>query len=344
MISERTKKALFILGFIAVVIGIAIALYLLFFRRPSPEKEAVTEEELLALLESGTLPTALEGTQTTQTGSDKEENLPQADEVAHGGVTQTTTLTLSPVQAAELQGNNMNYYDENDGRFYTIDADGNVRRLSETSFPKAESVAWNNTADTIVVEFPDGSNIVYDFQTGKQVTLPKHWEDFSFSTSGSNEIIAKSIGDDPGNRALIVSNEDGSNVRAVQALGDNAEKVTISPAPHDQVIAFSDTANQNNGFGRGLIIPVGKKQENFKGLIVEGFGFDSIWSPRGDYIVYSTVNTETNLPELWSVSGSTSSLGENRRRLSLNTWIDKCTFSVQTELYCAVPTELPAQA
>lgn len=339
--SERTKKMFLLLLFLIFCVGIAFALYFVFFQTGTKEQE-LTEEEYLSVFESASLPTSLEGNQTSS--SLTEETLPKADEVAKGGVTKTQTLTLSPVGASKLQGNAINYYDKNDGKFYSIDEQGNVKNLSQVTFPQAKGVYWNAQADKAVIEFPDGSNVVYDFVTNTQITLPKHWEDFHFSPSASGEIIAKSIGENPGNRALIVSNADGSNVQAVQALGENADKVLISPSPHDQVIAFSDTASESTGFGTNFLIPLGKNKENFKGLIVDGFGFAAIWSPRGDLLLYSASDIENDDPQLWTVSGSVDRLGDNRQRLGVKTWVDKCVFSAQTEVYCAVPEYLPPHA
>jgi hypothetical protein len=148
---------------------------------------------------------------------------------------------------------------------------------------------------------------------------------------------------DPGSRVLVVSNNDGSQAKAVQALGENADKVQVNPSPNDQVIAFSDTAdNLSSSVDRRAIIPIGKNQENFKSLTVEGFGFEAIWNTRGSTILYSVYGDfSSNKPLLWTVNGSASSLGDNRRSIGLNTWADKCIFTDVTTAYCAVPQNLP---
>jgi hypothetical protein len=53
------------------------------------------------------------------------------------------------------------------------------------------------------------------------------------------------------------------------------------------------------------------------------------------YSVYTSANGF--LPELWITSGDASTINNNRRRLSLNTWAEKCTWNGDQELYCAVP-------
>ncbi|MFH1089745.1 MAG: hypothetical protein V1716_04965 [Candidatus Uhrbacteria bacterium] len=270
------------------------------------------------------------------------EALPEADEVARGGLTQVTVLTATAVSevTTSADGLGANYYDNSDGRFYSMATDGTPTRLSNKQFPDVESVAWNQDNEKAVIEFPDGSNIIYDFVSEVQVTLPKHWEDFSFSPT-TDEIISKSIGLDPDNRGLIVSNDDGSQTQVVQALGDNADKVQINPSPTDQIIAFSDTASSQTSLSSKMIIPIGKNHENFDGLTVEGMGFESTWSPRGSTLLYSVAGEYSNYrPLLWAVSGNLSTFGDERRTLGLNTWVNKCTFADDTTAYCAVPQQM----
>jgi len=343
MLSEKTKKILIITGFIISVIGIGIILYFMFLA-PSVQTTPVAGITNTGG-QTGGLPTAGLGQPVTET-PEGEVTLPEANEVAHGGLTQTTILTSAAVTDVTLSsdGQSMNYYDPSDNRFYTIGSDGSVTKLSNKQFPDVEDAAWNQDGSKAVIEFPDGSNVVYDFTNETQVTLPQHWEDFEFSPN-QDQIIAKSMPTDADSRMLVVANDDGSGAKAVQALGENADKVQISPSPTDQVIAFSDTAGDQNGFGQKMIYPIGKNQENFKGLTVDGLGFESLWSQRGDVLLYSVYSSSSDYkPLLWVVDGTVNSIGENRRSVGLNTWVDKCVFSGNSAIYCAVPQSLESNA
>lgn len=343
--SERTKKILLVGGFIISVFAIAFILYALFFRAVPPPPPTVEEK---VEVPTGELPEAIEAELRLRAEEEEERlGLVEAEEVARGGLTKTTELTTSAVYNTALSGDGetMNYYNAADGRFYTIDQDGNVVALSDQQFPDAETVDWNKDADKAIIEFPDGSNIIYDFDAEKQVTLPNHWEDFDFSPV-TDELIAKSIALDPNNRWLVIASDDGSNTKTIQALGENEEKVDVNWSPNDQVVAFAKTADAiAGGLDRNVIYPVGKNQENFKGLVVEGLGFESLWSPNGKQLLYSVAGDySNNKPLLWIVDATSATMGDNRRSLGLNTWVDKCAWSSSTTIYCAVPLELPPNA
>lgn len=339
--NDRLKRILLIVGFVVSVIAFAVILYFMFFQGFAPD--ATVEEEIPD--DFGSLPDALEGLERFLIEDEDLVELSEADTVARGGVTQTVTLTTSDVSGTVINGDDLNYYDPTDGRFYTINEDGEVVALSDKQFPEVENVVWNKDSNKAVLEFPDDSNVIYNFDSEKQVTLPSHWEDFDFSPV-ADEIVAKSIGLDPNNRWLVLANDDGSNIRAFQALGQNQDKVDVNWSPNDQVVAFADTVeSREGGFDRKFIIPVGKEGENFKGLTTEGIDFISLWSPNGKKLLYSAVGDYSNWkPLLWVVDATSSTMGENRTSLGLFTWADKCTWGSSSTLYCAVPLSLDNNA
>jgi len=334
------------LGLIVLTIGIAYAIYAVFFKKSTTVIEPPTVETTDTTGTEG-LPGSTTGTTTGTTSEIGSTELPVST-VADGGFTETTRLTSSEIISPTLgaDGKSISYYDPTDGKFYSVNRDGEAKPLSDKTFPKAETIIWSEDADQVVVEFPDGSNVIYDFTTEKQTTLPSHWEEFDFAPSGE-QIIAKSIGNDPNSRAIVITNTDSSNAKVVAALGNNENLVDISWSPNDQVVAFSNTASasasEGGSFGRSFILPIGKNEENYKGLTVEGINFHSTWSPDGTQILYDVTSATSGYrPALWIVDGTSSTMGNNRRSLGINTWVDKCTFVSNTELYCAVPELLEA--
>ncbi len=259
--------------------------------------------------------------------------------IAIGGLTKTEVVNNAPsLDPTVSNSGTIQYYDRRDNKFYRLDQDGNRVPLSSKSFYSVEKVNWAPDKNQAILEYPDGSKTLYNFSTEKQVTLPSHWEDFSFSTD-SNQIIAKSIGLDPDNRWLIVSNSDGSQAKALEEIGTQGSTVYPSWSPNNQIVALY---TEGSDFNRQQVYFVGLNGENFKSTTIEGRGLRSQWSTTGDRLLYSVYNSNDNLnPRLWIVDASTDTISQNRTNLNLQTWADKCTFASNSEIYCAVPNNLP---
>jgi len=336
------RNIILIVLFVVVVAGAGFAIYYFFFRAV-PEAPPVTEEEVIP---GEGLPGAGELEIPPTVDEEVIGALPEASPIAIGGLTQVETVTPSAIvqdPRISSDGLGVQYYDAATGSFQEVLPDGTVRTLTDEIFFNVDDVTWSPDGDSAILEYPDGSNIMYDFATKKQVTLPQHWSEFDYSPDGG-QVAAKSIGLDPDNRWLITTEPDGTNAQAIEPLGENADKVTVKWSPNNQVIATSRTG-QEMGLSRQQILLVGKNGENFPGLVVEGWGFDYQWTPSGDRMVYNVYNFDSNYnPTLWVTDASGSNIGANRRYLSLNTWADKCTYSDNKTLYCAVPDYLPEGA
>ncbi|MDO8425201.1 MAG: hypothetical protein Q7T01_01670 [bacterium] len=344
------RRKLFIgAGLLVIVALLGYALYAVFFRVPEPTIPAPpstsgtppTPVEPLPVAPSGQPIPVSPGGLTPVTGAPTAAPTAAVlPTTANGGRTATPALTVTPAAFTRVAPDGRpQYYDVTTEQFYRVERDGTARALSEQTFPNARTIAWAPNADRAIIEFPDGANIFYDFATDRQVTLPAHWTAFSFSGRG-DRIAGLTLDLDQENRFLFEADPDGGNFRPLEPLGANADKVTVSFSPNEQIIAFSRTGRAIGGL-RQFILPIGRNRENFAGLTVEGFDFRPSWSPDGQHLLYSAVHdTNDYKPELWIVDGSGDRIGENRRRLHVDTWADKCVFGSNTTLFCAVPDTL----
>jgi hypothetical protein len=344
MLSERQQIALKLVGLIAITGLMGLGLYLLFFTKspsiapPNPDDEPTG---------SPGLPTA--GTGVPGSGNpdgttpDPTPGGLPASPVADGGLTQTTILTTSGVMQPTITSNGtVAYYDPRDGKFYTINDEGEVELLTTATFPSAQSIVFATDASAAVIEFPDGSNVVYDFESGAQTTMPSHWEDFSFTADG-NTLATKSIGNDPSNRSLVVTAADGSSTQVIAALGNNDDEVIVDWSPTGEIVGFSKTGNAGSAFGQNEIYLLGADGEAAGVLIVNGTNFSGLWSPDGANLLYSVADAGDDYrASLWYGDSQGDRAGDTRLRLSLKTTADKCTFASSTLAYCAVPATMPA--
>lgn len=349
---ERRKKLFFIALFIIAVVGIATVLYLLFFRALTPTSPIQTGPDATG----NALPRAASGTPPIGTVDANGQLIPGSDLNPYLAGTPTlpenVLLPNAPraqVIAQNIQlpialtpggGNSIRFYSENDGKFYSILDDGTRIPLSDAVFPNVEKVTWGNKSEKAVIGFPDGSQVIYDFGNDKQSTVPRFWQDLKFSPS-DQQIVGKSLGTSPTNRFLIVADSDGSNPQPIEELGNNQDKVMVNWSPNNQVVAFSRTGESLGG-SREQILLVGKNHENMKGLVVEGRGFLPTWSPNGSQLLYSAWTSENNYhPTLWISGASGDQVNTNRRRISIETWADKCVWIDETSILCGAPRNMP---
>ncbi len=343
--SDRLKRLLLIVGFVLITLGLAFALYYFFFR---PVAQPTAPPSAVPPRAGGLVPGAPGARPTPEEAA--RPGLPPVTRVPGLALpTGVPTVPRSQVIVDRVTRNisagktGLRSYNPADGRFYRVSPEGELTPLSNQTFFDVQDVDWGNQTDKAVLTYPDGSNILYDFEQDKQYTLPKHWEDFGFSPN-DDRIAAKSIGNNENNRFLVVSNPDGTNVRPVENLGQNQDKVHVNWSPNNQIIAHSFTG-EPLGYDRQSIIMVGQNQENFKALVVEGRGFVPSWSPSGDNLLYSVYNSSDGYrPGIWISGASGDSINANRRNLNIQTWADKCAWQNEDVVICGVPTSLPRGA
>ncbi|MBI2098963.1 hypothetical protein HYT45_00945 [Candidatus Uhrbacteria bacterium] len=332
------RKILIIALFAFITFGFGFGIYYLFFRPLGRAPEEVAP---------GARPVARPGLAPAAPGAPRPperlgapSGAPSA--VARGGLTAASVVVSAPTIGTTISsdGSTLLSYDRSSGKFIRLREDGTAVELSGKTFLNVQNVLWAKDGKRAVIEFPDGSNIVYDFEAEKSVTLPKHWEDFDFSPDGG-KIVGKSLGIDAENRWLVTVDADGSNARVLEPLGDNANKVKISWSPNNQVVAFSDTGREL-GLSRNEILLIGLNGENFKGLETAGLDFRPLWSPSGRRLLWSTHSGATGYrPQLWTALASGDEIGAGRRSFNLSTWADKCAFADENIIYCAVPKTMP---
>ena len=334
--NPRTKRILQIVGLVVFVIFLIWLVFALLFKgAPSINPITTTEtdtESATGLAGSETVSDRLFG------GSDDEDTALPTSDIADGGEVTSVQLTSSAITSPTLtSGSKITFYNPTDGGFYEIDSNGNITSLSSASFPSAETVVFDDTGNKAALEFPDGSNIVYDISTGKQTTFPSHWEEFEFSDDG-DELVSKSITGAP---TLVLTNSDGTQAANIAELGSNAHEIELNWSPNNSIVGFSETGSAQSAFGRQEIYLIDDRGEAIGSIIVEGKNFSAIWSPSGNFILYSIADTTNNdLPALW-FTNAVGDIGSSRTNLQIPTWVEKCTFQDETYVICAIPDEVP---
>ena len=342
---DKKRLGLIIL-FCLVCVVLGYAIYRIFFYTAPTT----------TLLPPGELPAGTDFPEAGEGGIIRPPTTPPGELPAAGEVTPTgaaPTIEEEPrvkqivdfsIEGSVVDPNgDMKFYNKQNGKFYRYDTAGNVELLSDEVFYNVENVTWSPNKNESIIEYPDGSNIYYNFDSKKQVTLPKHWQEFDFSPTG-DKLASKSMGLSPENRWLITSDPEGNNIQTIEPMGNNSNKVVVDWSPTRQVVALS-TTGETLGSYRQEVLFVGLHGENFPSIIVEGRGLETEWSTGGEKLLYSVFSPRSEYkPELWIVNADGEDIGSGRRTLNINTWADKCTFQDERFVYCGVPNNLQTGA
>lgn len=348
------KKIIYITIFVAVTILLGWAIYKVFFApKPTPVSgpgRVAPDGTVFPSIGEGTLPSG--ETPTTlptpgiRPGIGAQPGTGVGVVPTGAGVPQPVVQQLVDAEISGIgkaKGGGAKFYNKQDGKFYKVDKNGNIVAMSDKQFFNVQKVTWSPAKEETIIEYPDGANIYYNFDSKKQVTLPKHWEAFSFAPQG-DRIASKSVSLAPENRWLISSNPDGSQIKLIEPMGENQNQVIVDWSPNQQIVALSKTG-QSLGDDRLELLFVGQNKENFKSAIVEGRGLETQWSPQGKKLLHSVYNARNEFkPELWIVQGEGDEIGANRRLLNVSTWAHKCTMTDERFAFCGVPDELEAGA
>jgi hypothetical protein len=269
---------------------------------------------------------------------------PIPDTIARGSDTYVLPLTENKVLGAALSANKQNlvFYDKEAQKFYRISSDGKSKLpLSDEKFYNVESVDWSPDSTRAIITYPDDIKIFYDFSSRQKTTLPKEVKEPVFSAD-SNKISFKYETTDENKNFLAVAKPDGSETKLIEPMGAEGNKVQATFSPEGEVVALYAKPTSLNS---SEVFFIGQAGENFKSLQVAGMHIKGKWSPSGSRLLYHSVMAENDFnPNLWLVDARGDSIGSHQFNLNLTTWVDKCVFASEFELYCAVPKNLPAGA
>ncbi len=327
------KKAAILIGFLLICFFLGWLIYFVFFRPLIVSRQQYNVNQQNASLAprqhkpSGSLP-SFSRQQTAASSSTR--YTPYQKPALPLKLLQKVTDQLTVGPTLEKNGSFI-YYNQKDGKFYILLPNGKKKLYSQKTFYDVQKITWSPDKTKAVLEFPNGSKIIYDFQQQKQINLPQPWHDFHFAPKGE-KLAAKNL--QYNSNYLITANIKNGSARIIEDMGDKSGEFSINWSPDQQIVGFF---SKPVDFNHEEIFPLGLHGENFKSFIVDGLGFQGKWSPSGNEILYSVFNSASDYkPTLWI----TNRTGTLQKKLYVNTWASKCAFANDNIIYCGVPTHL----
>ena len=346
------KRIILVVLLVVVTIGLAILVYNIFFKSDQDQYVIIDGQrvpigQLPVIGPGGQLYDPLTGLpieidfRLPTTTAPSRPVAPEPDAVAQGGLTQVDRLARGDIKGVfPSTDGQLKFYDQETGRFFRLNDRGEFELLTDKVFHNVDQITWDTRGNQAILEYPDGSNIYYNFSTGQQVTLPRQMTDFAFSYTDQAIAFEWYNEYNPDDNWLGVARPDGNEIRFVEPIGDKGDKVFPQWSPDNRYVAFY---TKSEGLDLISVIPLGANNENFQSFDVYGRGFESQWSTDKQNLLYSVHTADSGRrPELWVTTISGNQVGANNRPLDLQTWSSKCTFgSTGADLYCAVPQNLP---
>jgi hypothetical protein len=249
---------------------------------------------------------------------------------------------ISKGATLNTKSNALNYYDYDNQKFYKLDADGNKELLSDKQFYNVQEVTFSPVKDQAILEYPDGTTIMYDFDKEQQNTLSNTWTDFKFTDNGE-KIAFREISEQADYRWLSIANPDGTGKKLIQHLGLNDEKIIVNWSPDQQIVAQYP---ELESLSRSIVYFIGQNEENFKAIYVDGADVRLAWSPSGKYLLASSYSPSSGFnPQLQIITYNPITKEANAKKtVNLQTWADKCTFKTDEIAICAVPSTMVSGA
>ena len=198
------KKIVLIILFSLIILVLGFLIYRIFFSVNKTEIQNGQQQ----INQDGSLPQLGEGSVNTQTGEtgfvpgvgtgQNQQIVPetQIDEFAQGGFTKAKEDIASPIRSQSFSDSNngINYYDPQQQSFFRISDSGEIIKLSDQKFYSVENVTWSDKNNRAIIEYPDGTKILYDFNKDRSLaTFPKDMKEFAFSAS-EEKIASKWVG------------------------------------------------------------------------------------------------------------------------------------------------------
>ena len=298
------RLIIFILAISGVLIIAGFILWLLF---KTPTKIPITEK--LAPEEEITIPI------TPQT--EGEFTIFKLSDVA----------VISPI----ISDNKVLYYSKLNGNVLKTDFEGkSIQPLTNIAIPNLITTVWSFDKSQTINIYQENDvvkKVLFDFASQKATQLDSKIKSVSFAPN-QNKIAYQFIDDSLGKNTLTIADSNGLNwkdifnirMENIRLYWTKDNLLTLTSAPSGIVK------------GSALTIDTTPKIISLKKLISDIYGLTIKYSPDGKNLIYSQTDQYGHNPTLHLIKE-----GGVAEKTNLNTLSDKCAFSKNNNIYCAIP-------
>lgn len=299
------KRLIILISIITGIVFFAILILWLLFRTPTAEKPPIAEP-----------PIGEEPTPPITSPEEEEFAVFKLSDVA----------AISPT----ISGSKALYYSKLNGNVYETDFKGedtqpktniNITDLITTVWSSDKTKAINIYKENEVVK-----KVFFDFATKKAIQLDSRIKWVSFA-SDKDRIAYQFIDESLGTNKIAVADPNGLNFQSVFPLRMSDVRVYW---PLEDVVAFA-TAPSGLVPGTAFSKTVSNPEAGLTKLVDNANGLTIKYSGDGSRMLYSKTDQFGHSPALSIIKDGVTD------NLNINTISDKCAFSQNNNIYCAVP-------
>lgn len=239
------------------------------------------------------------------------------------------TAAISPA----ISGDKVMYYSKADGTLFETDFRGSsTKSLTNFKIPDIITSIWSYNNSKVINIYKENGNIrktMYDTSSNKATLLDSRIKFINFSTS-QDKIVYQFIDNPLGINKISTSDPNGLNWKNIQNI--RMENVKLY-WPKEDTIAILTAPS---GIVKGSLLSTTTDTTNGGSLtkvLSELFGLTVKYSDDGKLLLYSQTDQYGHSPSLYLLKEN--EISEDMR---LNTISDKCAFSKNNNIYCAVPS------
>ncbi|PIP26950.1 MAG: hypothetical protein COX30_04505 [Candidatus Moranbacteria bacterium CG23_combo_of_CG06-09_8_20_14_all_39_10] len=247
----------------------------------------------------------------------------------------TDEAVLAPTLSVD--GKSIKYYSKSTGKVYEIDILSDAKKIiSDTILIGLTNILWSPDTTKVLSEFSTASGYpsfsLYDYSQKKGVTLNNSASVVAWQND--NKILYQYSDAKKQTGELDIADADGSNWEKITDLA--AKNIRIAPIPKTGLVSFW---NSPDAFVETTLQSIPAFGGETKILVSGKFGADFLWSPDGNMLLESNVDTKGG-PKLQL--GTTNSSGGEYKNLDIPSFISKCAWSIDNKnIYYALPGSIP---
>lgn len=248
-------------------------------------------------------------------------------------------LSQEPVLNAIIDNNTVKYYSALNGNVFRSGFDGSGTTIvSSDILPNLINVIWSPIDKTKIIAFFEEENQIkkffYDFKNNQSKQLDENIRYVNWSLS-ENKIVYQYYNSQSGFNNISIANPDGSGWKNIF---ETRIKDLIIEWPSANVLVLR---TKPSGIAQSIAYTIDTSGKNFKKIIDNTYGLTTLWSPKGDKILYSETNGQGQglKLKLMNIADQTT------RQLDFATLPEKCVWAKDNiNIFCAVPKVIADKA